>query len=123
MWLTKMHMVDFSFLSRNNHLHYFLYVALWPLHLGQSVGRRGNPPQPARVQMALDKEKWHTNKPTVNAILQAWVAPQPSIQDNQSLMSSIAEQKWKGLALQDFGERKGKGKMHTTFRQIASERF
>ncbi|XP_025760659.1 uncharacterized protein LOC102083117 [Oreochromis niloticus] len=77
--------------------------------LGQSVGRRGNPPQPARVQMALDKEKWHTNKPTVNAILQAWVAPQPSIQDNESLMSSIAEQKWKGLALQDFGERKGKG--------------
>lgn len=66
--------------------------------------------------MALDKEKWHTNKPTVNAILQAWVAPQPSIQDNESLMSSIAEQKWKGLALQDFGERKGKGKMHTSFK-------
>ncbi|XP_039864208.1 uncharacterized protein LOC120719233 [Simochromis diagramma] len=76
---------------------------------GQSVARRGNPPKPARVQIALDKEKWHTNKPTVNAILQAWIAPQPSIQDNESLTSSTAEQKWKGLALQDFGEWKGKG--------------
>lgn len=70
--------------------------------------------------MALDKETWFTNKPTVDAVLQAWVAPQPRIQDSQSLMSSISQQKWKGLALKDFREEKSKGKCtygldHTLF--------
>lgn len=76
---------------------------------GTGCARRGNAPQRARVQTALDKETWSTNKPTVDAVLRAWVAPQPRIQDSPSLMSSISEQKWKGLALKDFGEEKGKG--------------
>ncbi|XP_042072931.1 uncharacterized protein LOC102305804 [Haplochromis burtoni] len=76
---------------------------------GTGCARRSNAPQRARVQTALDKETWSTNKPTVDAVLRAWVAPQPRIQDSPSLMSSISEQKWKGLALKDFGEEKGKG--------------
>ncbi|CAI5657298.1 unnamed protein product [Oreochromis niloticus] len=96
--------------------HYRAHYHKWrELQLKQRVQHilgcvtRGNAPQRARVQMALDKEIWFTNKPTVDAVLQAWVAPQPRIQDSQSLMSSISEQKWKGLSLKDFREEKGKG--------------
>lgn len=56
------------------------------------------------------QETWTTNKPTGDGLLKAWVPPQQKIEDNSPLICSIAEQKWKGLALKDFGEEKGKGK-------------
>lgn len=91
---------------------FILYYLLFAVHhTGHSVGRKCNPPQAARVQRTLDKETtWTTNKPTVDGLLKAWVPPQQKIEDNSPLICSIAEQKWKGLALKDFGEEKGKGK-------------
>lgn len=56
------------------------------------------------------KEGWETNVPSFRDVPQTWVSPlKKAIEENQEVIKSVVEQKWKGIALKDFGEPKGKG--------------
>ncbi|KAK5901393.1 hypothetical protein CgunFtcFv8_026271 [Champsocephalus gunnari] len=60
---------------------------------------------------------WYTAewRPTFNCIRcpLAWVAPRDAPTSSQSLIRSVSEQSWHGLAVRDFGGSKGKGVVAT----------
>ena len=71
-------------------------------------GRRK--PTEAKVKALIGSEKWVSNLPDVSEVVKAWVHPlEPALEEDESIMKSITEQKWKGLSFKDFGEEKGKG--------------
>ncbi|XP_016139995.1 uncharacterized protein [Sinocyclocheilus grahami] len=81
--------------------------------LDQSVDRKGTKPQESKI---IDAQvDWTTNKPTVADVQQAWAPPVStghSIENDTSIIKSIIDQKWKGLAIKQF-EIKGKGVITT----------
>lgn len=78
------------------------------LFLPASCGRQC--PKEEKVKAIATKEGWLTNVPSFTDVLQAWVSPlKTAIEENEDIMKSVVEQKWRGIALKDFGEPKGKG--------------
>ena len=62
------------------------------------------------MEAVVAKEKWETNVPSLPDVLQAWVSPlMAAIEDDEGILKSVVEQKWKGIDLKDFGEPKGRG--------------
>lgn len=62
------------------------------------------------MKSIVAKEKWEVNVPSFPAVLQAWVSPlKAPIEDDEGIIKSVMEQRWKGIDLKDFGEVKGKG--------------
>lgn len=63
-----------------------------------------------RVSAIVDKEGWGTNLPEFTDVRQAWVSNErAAIEDDEAILKSVTDQKWKGIEIKDFGERKGKG--------------
>ncbi|KAF1376243.1 hypothetical protein PFLUV_G00208810 [Perca fluviatilis] len=81
--------------------------------LEHAVGRRGDKPRLATVQRLLAKETWGSNRPTAEDIMKAWMPPQSASRDEEALLCSVKDQRWKGLAFKDFGEGKGLGVVAT----------
>ncbi|XP_026157011.1 uncharacterized protein LOC113127041 isoform X2 [Mastacembelus armatus] len=78
--------------------------------LRQSVSRTSAAPEAARVRRTLAKETtWTTNRPSVTDVVNAWIPERNKIEEDADLISAITDQKWKGLAVKDFGTEKGKG--------------
>ena len=79
-----------------------------PLFLPASCGRQR--PTEAKVEAIVAKEKWETNVPSLSDVLQAWVSPlKAAIEDDEDILKSVVEQKWKGINFKDFGQPKGRG--------------
>ena len=56
------------------------------------------------------KERWKTNVPSLPDVLEAWVSPlKAAIEDDEGVLKSVVEQRWKGIDFKDFGEHKGRG--------------
>jgi len=76
------------------------------------VDRKGTKPQESKIQRIIDAQvDWTTNKPKVADVQQAWDPPVRTghnIENDISIIKSIKDQKWKGLAIKQF-EIKGKG--------------
>ncbi|KAG9259454.1 hypothetical protein AMEX_G27973 [Astyanax mexicanus] len=81
-------------------------------HLLSRTGR--HKPTPAKVQQAIERERWNSNIPSISAVLEAWVSQVKSaIETDESIIKCVLEQKWKGIDFKDFGEPKGKGVIAT----------
>ncbi|XP_055359359.1 uncharacterized protein LOC114844249 [Betta splendens] len=78
-------------------------------YMSRSLSKTSGRPHKASIQSALDKESWTTNRPLVHDVLKAWVPPERQLKDTWSILTSVMKQKWKGLAIKDFGMPKGKG--------------
>ncbi|KAJ4918929.1 hypothetical protein JOQ06_022200 [Pogonophryne albipinna] len=81
--------------------------------LSQAMGRQATQPTEEAVRRALTKEGWANNTPSVQGVVGGWVAPRDAPTSSQSLIRSISEQCWRGLAVRDFGGLKGKGVVAT----------
>lgn len=79
-----------------------------PLFFPVSSGRQR--PTVEKLQAIVAKEKWETNVPSLQDVLQSWVSSlKADIEDDEDVLKSVVEQKWKGIDFKDFGEPKGKG--------------
>ncbi|KAI4800290.1 hypothetical protein KUCAC02_013335 [Chaenocephalus aceratus] len=81
--------------------------------LSQAMGRHATQPTEEAVRRSLTKERWVSNTPSVQDVVRGWVAPLGAPTSSQSLIRSISEQSWRGLAVRDFGGEKGKGVVAT----------
>ncbi|XP_056468276.1 uncharacterized protein LOC130406634 [Gadus chalcogrammus] len=82
------------------------------LHVADSAGRQR--PTEAKVAAVLAKEKWKTNVPSLPDVLKAWVSPlKAAIEDDEGVLKSVAEQRWKGIDFKEYGEHKGRGVIAT----------
>ncbi|KAJ4921914.1 hypothetical protein JOQ06_022178 [Pogonophryne albipinna] len=81
--------------------------------LSQAMGRQATQPTEEAVRRALTKEGWVNNTPSVQDVVRGWVAPRDPPTCSRSLIRSISEQSWRGLAVRDFGGEKGKGVVAT----------
>ncbi|KAJ4924406.1 hypothetical protein JOQ06_000646 [Pogonophryne albipinna] len=72
--------------------------------LSQAMGRQATQPT---------KEGWVNNTPSVQDVVRGWVAPRDPPTCSRRLIRSISEQRWRGLAVRDFGGEKGKGVVAT----------
>ncbi|KAI4796480.1 hypothetical protein KUCAC02_026982, partial [Chaenocephalus aceratus] len=79
----------------------------------QAMGRQATQPTKEAVRRALTKERWVSNTPSVQGVVGGWVAPRDAPTSSQSLIRSVSEQSWRGLAVRDFGGSKGKGVVAT----------
>ncbi|KAJ4919447.1 hypothetical protein JOQ06_022221 [Pogonophryne albipinna] len=88
-------------------------VSLHSAPPSQAMGRQVTQPTEEAVQRALTKEGWANNTRSVQGVVGGWVAPRDTPTSSQSLICSISEQSWRGLAVRDFGGLKGKGVVAT----------
>ncbi|KAI4794426.1 hypothetical protein KUCAC02_032079 [Chaenocephalus aceratus] len=72
------------------------------------MGRQATQPTEEAVRRALTKERWVSNTPSVQDVVRGWVAPRDAPTSSQSLIRSISEQSWRGLAVRDFGGERAK---------------
>lgn len=69
----------------------------------------------------IEKEGWQANHASPEEILRTWnPASRNSVESDQAIVASVSEQKWRGLAIKDFGGEKGLGKK--TFIHFSSEK-
>ncbi|KAJ4925493.1 hypothetical protein JOQ06_018223 [Pogonophryne albipinna] len=68
--------------------------------LSQAMGRQAIKPTEEAVRRALTKEGWVNNTPSIQGVVGGWVAPQDAPTSNESLIRSISEQSWRGLAVE-----------------------
>lgn len=62
------------------------------------------------MEALIAKQRWDTNLPAFDEVLRVWVPPtKPGIEDDSAILTSVLDQKWKGIDIKDFGEPKGKG--------------
>ncbi|KAI4800289.1 hypothetical protein KUCAC02_013334 [Chaenocephalus aceratus] len=76
--------------------------------LSQAMGRHATQPTEEAVRRSLTKERWVSNTPSVQDVVRGWVAPLGVPTSSQSLIRSISEQSWRGLAVRDFGGERAK---------------
>ncbi|KAI4831496.1 hypothetical protein KUCAC02_001036, partial [Chaenocephalus aceratus] len=76
--------------------------------LSQAMGRHATQPTEEAVRRSLTKERWVSNTPSVQDVVRGWVAPLGAPTSSQSLIRSISEQSWRGLAVRDFGGERAK---------------
>ncbi|CAL8236421.1 unnamed protein product [Boreogadus saida] len=82
------------------------------LHVSASAGRQR--PTEAKVAAVVATEDWKTNVPSLPDVLKAWVSPlKAAIEDDEGVVKSVVEQRWKGIDFKDFGEHKGRGVIAT----------
>ena len=59
----------------------------------------------------IEKEGWKANHPKPEDIVRLWrPAPKHAVETDAAIIKSVSTQRWKGLALKDFGDAKGLGK-------------
>ena len=59
----------------------------------------------------IEKEGWKANYPKPDDVVQSWrPAPKHAVETDAAILKSVSKQRWKGLALKDFGDNKGLGK-------------
>ncbi|KAK5901583.1 hypothetical protein CesoFtcFv8_006937 [Champsocephalus esox] len=73
-----------------------------------AIGRQATQATEEAVRRALTKERWVSNTPSVQGVVRGWVAPRDAPTSSQSLIRSVSEQSWRGLAVRDFGGRRAK---------------
>ena len=76
-------------------------------YTGQAMGRQATKPTEEAVRRALNKEGWVNNTPSIQGVVGGWVAPRDAPTSSESLIRSISEQSWRGLAVWDFGGGEG----------------
>lgn len=65
-----------------------------------------------RFRAIVDREGWGTNLPESTDVHRAWVSnKRATTEDDEAILRSVTDQKWKGIDIKDFGERKGKGEL------------
>lgn len=68
-------------------------------------------PSAAKVERLIKKEGWVVNHPKAEEVLEKWSPPTKlTTETGKAVLKSVCSQKWKGLAIKDFGGEKGKGK-------------
>ncbi|KAI4787547.1 hypothetical protein KUCAC02_036391, partial [Chaenocephalus aceratus] len=89
------------------------FTAYRPLYRKWRNVRHATQPTEEAVRRSLTKERWVSNTPSVQDVVRGRVAPLGAPTSSQSLIRSISEQSWRGLAVRDFGGEKGKGVVAT----------
>ncbi|XP_056440967.1 uncharacterized protein LOC130378059 [Gadus chalcogrammus] len=81
-------------------------------HVADSSGRQR--PTEAKVAAVVARENWKTNVPSLPDVFKAWVSPlKAAIEDDEGVLKSVVEQRWKGIDFKDYGEHKGRGVIAT----------
>ncbi|KAL2093818.1 hypothetical protein ACEWY4_011130 [Coilia grayii] len=66
------------------------------------------------VGRLIKKEGWVANYPKPEDILEKWCpAPKHIVENDMAILKSVSTQRWKGLAIKDFGGEKGQGVVAT----------
>ncbi|KAK9516040.1 hypothetical protein VZT92_025299 [Zoarces viviparus] len=75
-------------------------------------------PAAGSVSRAIAKEGWQTNHPSADEVVKMWrPASRENVEGDKHVINSVDRQKWKGVAIKDFGGEKGLGVVAT--RQFA----
>ncbi|KAK7926226.1 hypothetical protein WMY93_008536 [Mugilogobius chulae] len=69
------------------------------------------PPTIAKVQRIIERQRWHSNCPSAEAIMTKWVPPhKEEVESSATLMKLVRTQKWKYLAVVEPSPKAGVGK-------------
>ncbi|KAK7880478.1 hypothetical protein WMY93_032885 [Mugilogobius chulae] len=68
-------------------------------------------PTITKVQRIIERQQWHSNCPSAEAIMTKWVPPRKEeVESSATLMKLVRTQKWKYLAVVEPSPKAGVGK-------------